>query len=92
TQPGRSDHRLLVEAVEKLEKLLATLDERENVNAGSPVTSPTSVPPVLEPEDQVVIDMTTRSSIPNPSSVQVSDPDAAPSSQGSSVRGSGTSE
>ncbi|ESK89306.1 gef1 [Moniliophthora roreri MCA 2997] len=92
TQPGRSDHRLLVEAVEKLEKLLATLDERENVKAGSPATSPTSVPPVLEPEDEVVIDMTTRSPVPNPSSVRASDPDAAPSSQGSSVRGSGTSE
>ncbi|KAK7058887.1 hypothetical protein VNI00_001511 [Paramarasmius palmivorus] len=92
TQPGRSDHRLLVDALEKLEKLLATLDERANIKAGSPITSPSSVPPVLEPEDEVVIDMTARSSVPDPSSLRASDPDVAPSSEGSSVRGSGTSD
>ena len=34
TQPGRSDHKLLTEAVEKLESLLAILAEREGVVIG----------------------------------------------------------
>ena len=51
TQPGRSDHKLLAEAAEKLEKLLAILDARAMVLAGS--SSPTD--PVAE--DEVVLDL-----------------------------------
>jgi hypothetical protein len=51
TQPGRSDHKLLADAAEKLVKLLAILDARAMVLAGS--SSPTA--PVAE--DEVVVDL-----------------------------------
>jgi len=51
TQPGRSDHKLLADAAEKLDKLLAILDTRAMILAGS--SSPTA--PVAE--DEVVVDL-----------------------------------
>ena len=48
TAPGRSDHKLLVGAVEKLERLVATVEGRFNVRLQS---SPT------ETKDEVVVDM-----------------------------------
>jgi len=51
TQPGRSDHKLLADAAEKLVKLLAILDARATILAGS--SSPTA--PVAE--DEVVVDL-----------------------------------
>jgi hypothetical protein len=51
TQQGRSDHKLLADAAESLEKLLAILDARAMVLAGS--LSPTD--PVAE--DEVVVDL-----------------------------------
>jgi hypothetical protein len=51
TQSGRSDHKLLADAAEKLDKLLAVLDARATILAGS--SSPTA--PVAE--DEVVVDL-----------------------------------
>ena len=50
-QPGRSDYKLLSEAAEKLDKLLAILDARAIIRAGA---SPPAVP---EAEDEVVVDL-----------------------------------
>lgn len=61
TTPGRSDHRLLIGALDKLDGLLDTLDSRANVQVGS--SSRESIPPPQESEDEVVIDMRTRSVI-----------------------------
>ena len=49
TAPGRSDHKLLVGAMEKLERLLATVEGRFNVKLQS-------TPPV-ETMDEVVVNM-----------------------------------
>jgi hypothetical protein len=51
TQSGRSDHKLLADAAEKLDKLLTILDARATILAGS--SSPTA--PVAE--DEVVVDL-----------------------------------
>jgi hypothetical protein len=50
-QPGRSDYKLLSEAAEKLDKLLAILDARAMIRAGA------SSPAVPEAEDEVVVDL-----------------------------------
>ncbi|KAH8102432.1 hypothetical protein BXZ70DRAFT_1006358 [Cristinia sonorae] len=69
TTPGRSDHRLLTGALEKLDSLLATLDQRATLYVGSssqpPSISSLPAPPPPPPpaaEDEVVIDMRTRDS------------------------------
>jgi len=49
TAPGRSDHKLLVGAMEKLERLLATVEGRFNVRL-QPF-------PPIETEDEVVVDI-----------------------------------
>jgi hypothetical protein len=49
TAPGRSDHKLLVGAMEKLERLLATVEERFSARLQSS--------PPIETEDEVVVDM-----------------------------------
>jgi hypothetical protein len=55
TAPGRSDHKLLLGAMDKLDHLLATVDGRGHVQVGLPN------PPVprIETEDEVVINMST---------------------------------
>ncbi|KZV76978.1 hypothetical protein PENSPDRAFT_747202 [Peniophora sp. CONT] len=53
TQPGRSDHKLLVAAAEKLERLLATVESRSTVLAGDGPRAP----PRLQTEDEVVVDL-----------------------------------
>ncbi|KAJ7706091.1 hypothetical protein B0H17DRAFT_919770 [Mycena rosella] len=53
TTPGRSDHRLLVGALDKLDKLLDTLDTREQIHVGS------QGPPeltVLTPDEEPVVE------------------------------------
>ncbi|CAL1695493.1 unnamed protein product [Somion occarium] len=61
TQPGRSDHRLLTGALDKLDGLLSTVDQRSNLKIGDNFGAP---PPTLAPttEDEVVIDMRSRNS------------------------------
>jgi len=49
TAPGRSDHRLLVGAMEKLERLLATVEGRFDVRLQSS--------PPIETEDEVVVNI-----------------------------------
>jgi hypothetical protein len=52
TAPGRSDHRLLVGTVEKLERLLSTVEERFNVRLQSL--------PLVEAVDKVAVDVRDR--------------------------------
>ena len=49
TAPGRNDHKLLVGAIEKLERLLATVEGRFDVRLQSS--------PPIETEDEVVVDV-----------------------------------
>ncbi|RDB29146.1 hypothetical protein Hypma_015433 [Hypsizygus marmoreus] len=94
TAPGRSDHRLLVGAIDTLDRLLDTLETRSSVNVGNPVSPPAQTPTVLETEDEVVIDLRTQSVIHEQvrqnGSVRTS-ADAAPGSEGSSTRASSVS-
>ena len=53
TTPGRSDHRLLTGALEKLDNLTATLDQRSAIRVGAGAQ---------ETEDEVVVDMRLRDS------------------------------
>ena len=57
TTPGRSDHRLLTGALDKLDGLLDTLDHRASVRVDAGYNQPSPVT-----EDEVVIDMRTRDS------------------------------
>lgn len=50
TTPGRSDHRLLTGALEKLDALLATLDDRANNSVGTPGSSRIPLPPHVNTE------------------------------------------
>ncbi|EIM92204.1 uncharacterized protein STEHIDRAFT_164534 [Stereum hirsutum FP-91666 SS1] len=87
TQPGRSDHRLLVGAADKLDKLVALVDSRAGIR-------PTrTLPPPIETEDEVVIGGSFREShdgrgaaLPPPP-----EPDFAHGSDSSSARGSNSS-
>ena len=65
TSPGRSDHRLLTGALEKLDKLLAAIESRANNRVGG-TTPKGEAPPPIETEDEVVIDMRTRQSTLEP--------------------------
>ena len=64
TTPGRSDHRLLSGALDKLDKLLSTIESRASVRVED--TSPKQALPPIETEDEVVIDMRTRQSTLDP--------------------------
>lgn len=89
TAPGRSDHRLLVGALDSLDSLLETLQSR----ASDTVGRSTSAPP-LEPEDEVVIDLRTPS-VFNSQDKKNGHPrtsiDKTPGSENSSTRGSSLS-
>ncbi|KAF9270305.1 hypothetical protein L218DRAFT_952463 [Marasmius fiardii PR-910] len=91
TQAGRSDHRLLVEALEKLEKLLVVLDEREGIKVQSPPGSPKLALPVFQPAEEVAIDGRAERDESELPLVRRSDPDVVPASEGSSIRESGES-
>ncbi|KAF8216138.1 hypothetical protein K438DRAFT_1560299 [Mycena galopus ATCC 62051] len=96
TTPGRSDHRLLVGALDKLDKLLETVETREQIKVG--VTQGPPELAVLQPEEEVVIapeakpqsergfSISPRSTLN--SIVQPGDSEAPGSSETSSVRGS----
>jgi hypothetical protein len=89
TAPGRSDHRLLVGALDTLDRLLDTLESRSSVKVGQ---APPSA--VLDPEDEVVIDLRTPSAR-NSQDRQADHPrastDKVPGSENSSTRGSSLS-
>lgn len=59
TAPGKSDHKLLVRALEKLDKLLDTLENRSTIRVES-----IGGPAPVETEDEVVIDMRPQSLSP----------------------------
>lgn len=61
TTPGRSDHRLLTGAIDKLDQLLSTLEQRSLMNVAGP-SQPLSLPSPPAMEDEVVIDLRTRDS------------------------------
>jgi hypothetical protein len=65
TTPGRSDHKLLIVALDKLDKLMATLEARQDIQVGSLAasTAPPAEPGVEQAEDEVVIDLRTQSVI-----------------------------
>ncbi|OBZ80083.1 hypothetical protein A0H81_00960 [Grifola frondosa] len=76
TTPGRSDHRLLSGALDKLDRLIETLETRADVKVRS--LQQDALP--METEDEVVIDMRMRNSTldppmrqPDPPSARVSD-------------------
>ncbi|KAJ6575203.1 hypothetical protein B0H19DRAFT_934307 [Mycena capillaripes] len=52
TTPGRSDHRLLVGALDKLDKLLDTLEIREQIKVGVPQGPPELT--VLKPDEEPI--------------------------------------
>lgn len=54
TEPGRSDYRLLVGALDTLEFLIGVVESRSAIQAGE--ASEISQPPSIETEDEVVID------------------------------------
>ena len=90
TTPGRSDHRLLIGALDKLDRLLSTLEDRANFKVGT--FSLPSQP--AESVDEVVIDMRTHSMSNESGSLapsRVSLPGAATESENSSVHGSSQS-
>ncbi|KAI0361189.1 hypothetical protein OH77DRAFT_1390630 [Trametes cingulata] len=91
TTPGRSDHRLLSGALEKLDRLLATLDTRSEVRVGGGAPAPEAASPPIETEDEVVIDMRTRQSTLVPQPREPSTISASPSQRASdSTRASGS--
>ncbi|KAH9950499.1 hypothetical protein B0H21DRAFT_723596 [Amylocystis lapponica] len=89
TTPGRSDHRLLTGALEKLDKLGATLDSRAIINVAGSAAGKGPLTPALpeETEDEVVIDMRLRdSTLPKP--FAVSNAALAPQRSSDSTHGS----
>lgn len=54
TEPGRSDYRLLVGALDTLEFLLGVVESRNSIQAGA--ASEVSHPASVETEDEVVVD------------------------------------
>ncbi|KAJ7837527.1 hypothetical protein B0H14DRAFT_3087209 [Mycena olivaceomarginata] len=96
TTPGRSDHRLLVGALDKLDKLLDTLETREQIKVGAPqglpeltVLQPNEEPAVAELQSERSFSISPRSTL---SSVVLRPGDSeAPGSETSSVRGSSLS-
>ena len=66
TTPGRSDHKLLIGALDKLDRLMATLEAREDIQVSSlasSTASPAGGPGPGQAEDEVVIDLRTQSVI-----------------------------
>ncbi|KAI0830707.1 hypothetical protein BC628DRAFT_893757 [Trametes gibbosa] len=89
TTPGRSDHRLLSGALDKLDKLLATIERRGEIRVGGDIPAPAAPP--IETEDEVVIDMRTRQSTLVPQPREPSSINASPSQRASdSTRASGS--
>ncbi|KAI9060198.1 hypothetical protein FKP32DRAFT_1668235 [Trametes sanguinea] len=92
TTPGRSDHRLLSGALDKLDNLLATIDSRREMRVGGGAARVDSLPPPpIETEDEVVIDMRARQSTLEPQPREVPSNSASPSQRASdSTRASGS--
>ncbi|KAG6888678.1 hypothetical protein C0995_006668 [Termitomyces sp. Mi166 len=64
TAPGKSDHKLLIGALETLDLLLTTLESRSSIRVEEyDTTSPTPPRPNGEPTEEVVIDLRTQSVI-----------------------------
>lgn len=82
-QPGRNNYRFLVGATEMLDNLLAILDVRANIKAGS------QTPATPETEDEVVVDFRKATNISN--TQEFPPVDTTTGSETSSARGSGLS-
>ncbi|KAL1739022.1 hypothetical protein HDZ31DRAFT_22662, partial [Schizophyllum fasciatum] len=90
TAPGRSDHKLLVAALDKLDGLLQTLDTRDAYKVGQPAPSSPPPPPPDRDED-VVIDLRTQSVIAAAHRPEGGwNEEGQPGSESSSARGSNT--
>ncbi|KAJ3813760.1 hypothetical protein F5876DRAFT_86894 [Lentinula aff. lateritia] len=90
TAPGRSDYKLLVGAVDKLERLLDTLEQREIIRVGYPDDSPAPQYAAHELEDEVVLDMRSESD-PPVLPHRISEVEGTPGSGSDSTRDSGIS-
>ncbi|KAJ6519909.1 hypothetical protein C8R45DRAFT_808827 [Mycena sanguinolenta] len=98
TTPGRSDHRLLVGALDKLDKLLDTLETREQIKVGAPqgppelnVLQPAEEPkPESRPQSERGFSISPRSTL-NGATVRLVDSEPPGGSETSSVRGSSLS-
>ncbi|KAF5377436.1 hypothetical protein D9615_005323 [Tricholomella constricta] len=95
TAPGKSDHKLLVGALETLDGLLGTLDSRSSIKVGEPLSLAPPAPSIQEAEEDIVIDLRTQSVIQQQQSTQNEDlrSSAGPAlgSESSSARGSSVS-
>ncbi|KAG5342380.1 hypothetical protein C0989_002215 [Termitomyces sp. Mn162] len=96
TAPGKSDHKLLIGALESLDQLLATLESRSSIRVGELDTELPTPLPLLDGEsvEEVVIDLRTQSVIEHQnrqnSDVRLS-ADTHPGSESSSTRDSSVS-
>ncbi|KAJ6604733.1 hypothetical protein DFH09DRAFT_898860 [Mycena vulgaris] len=94
TTPGRSDHRLLVGALDKLDKLLDTLETREQIKVGAPQGPPelTVLTPDEEPAEERKSQLEGSTSVSPRSTLsgvaRTNDFDAPGGSETSSARGS----
>jgi hypothetical protein len=84
TAPGRSDHKLLLRAIDTLDRLLSTAEGRADVQVGGPPLAP----PAIETEDEVVINMNGGDDAKKPSPTVSSENPTTPGSASSSARGS----
>ncbi|KAG6820114.1 hypothetical protein H0H93_005261 [Arthromyces matolae] len=92
TAPGKSDHKLLIGALETLDLLLATLESRSLIKVGEEAQLP--VTPLEEPVEEVVIDLRTQSVIEHQNKQimeALSSADTHAGSETSSVRDSSVS-
>ena len=64
-----TDNRLLLDAVDTLNMLIATLDSRQTIQVGDQNLA-MSVPPALDVEDEVVVDMTRTEASSSPSTAK----------------------
>lgn len=64
-----TDNRLLIDAVDTLNMLIAILDSRQTIQVGDQNLAIT-VPPALDVEDEVVIDMMRTEALSSPSTTQ----------------------
>lgn len=89
TTPGRSDHRLLQNALEKLDRLLGTLDMRADIQVGSTASAEVVTSPLATlATEEKVIDLRALSTGSQPV-VTIKEPEPEPST---STRGSGAEE
>lgn len=88
TAPGRSDYKLLVGALEKLDRLLATVEGRSSIKVGSQSATASPPPPhKVEAKDEVIFDLRAQRENALPLPPPISDIKESSPSEGSSSSG-----